>query len=411
VSGAYIGVDVGHSNVPQRHFDGLEVPPVVTSGLTGREFVLEAEDIGSLSIGSEVLFRHIPAGQVVAYALDPGGSGVTIRVFINSPYDAYVTSHTRFWQASGIDMSVDAGGVHVHTESVASIIEGGIAFQSFGAAGGPEAAADTRYPLYADEERAQHVPQSDGMPFVMYFQGSLRGLSAGAPVELRGIEIGEVTRLSIQYDRHAGMLRFPVQVELYPQRILGPAAAAGASAPADGRRLIDSMVAHGMRAQLKSGNLLSGGKYVSVDVRRDAPRDTVGWNADPPVFPTTAGALDEIQDSLGDLAKKLDRVPYRELSRRLIGATADLQSLLKRTDGLVGRIDRDLAPEAQATLQQARGALEDARSALAPGAPLSGDLAGTLVELTRAARSVQALADYLERHPEALIRGKPEDRP
>ena len=111
VSGAYIGLDVGHSSEPRRSFTGLEVPPIVTSGLPGREFVLHAEDIGSLNIGSTVFYRHIPAGEVVAYALDPGGASVTIKVFVNSPYDNYVTAASRFWQASGIDMSINAEGV------------------------------------------------------------------------------------------------------------------------------------------------------------------------------------------------------------------------------------------------------------------------------------------------------------
>ncbi|HTB27693.1 MAG TPA: MlaD family protein, partial [Steroidobacteraceae bacterium] len=130
VSGAYISVDVGHSTVPENHFTGLEVPPIVTSGLPGREYILHAADIGSLNIGSTVFYRHMPAGQVVAYALDPGGASVTVKVFINSPYDRFVTKDTRFWQASGVDMSIDSEGVKLHTESIASILEGGVAFQT-----------------------------------------------------------------------------------------------------------------------------------------------------------------------------------------------------------------------------------------------------------------------------------------
>jgi paraquat-inducible protein B len=128
VSGAFISVDVGHSAVKRRNFDGLEVPPIVTSDLPGREFILHAEDIGSLSVGSTVFYRHIDVGQVVAYALDPGGASVTIKVFIYKPYDSYVTPSTRFWQASGIDMSIDADGVKLRTESLTSILEGGVAF-------------------------------------------------------------------------------------------------------------------------------------------------------------------------------------------------------------------------------------------------------------------------------------------
>ncbi len=410
VSGAYIGVDVGHSAVAQRRFVGLDVPPIVTAGEPGREFVLHAEDIGSLNIGSVVLFRHIPAGQVVAYALDPGGKTVTIKVFINSPYDSFVTAKTRFWQASGIDMAVDSAGVHLRTESLASIIEGGIAFRPFGEIPAEESPADTPFRLFGDEERAQREPNTLARRFVMYFQGSLRGLSAGAPVTLRGIDIGEVKRVSIEYDSQAGELRFPVEVDLFTQRIHGHR---GAAAPAeeDDRTLIDSMVAHGMRAEIKSGNLLTGAKYVSVEVHKGAARERVGWDAQPPVFPTAPGAFDEIQDSLGDIAKKLDRVPFDQLSARLLTTLNQLEALLKRTDAVMQRVNDEIAPQVQATLAQARGAMQTAREALAPDAPLQNDLGATLLELSRAAKSVQALADYLERHPEALIRGKPKDAP
>src|ERR1700728_3350668 len=222
VSGAYISVDVGHSSVPARSFTGLEVPPIVTLGLPGREYVLHAKDIGSLSIGSTVYYRHIAAGQVVAYSLDPSGDSVTIKGFINSPYDQFVTHDTRFWQASGIDMSIDSEGVKLHTESLASILQGGVAFQPIkGAQPSPQSSEDSAFALYSDKERAMREPDTIAQTFVMYFQGSLRGLSVGAPVDLSGINIGEVKHLSVEYDRDAGVLRFPVEVDIFPQRIRG----------------------------------------------------------------------------------------------------------------------------------------------------------------------------------------------
>src|SRR5882757_9694954 len=223
VSGAYISVDVGRSTVERRSFDGLEVPPIVTYDLPGREFILHADDIGSLSVGSTVFYRHISAGQVVAYALDPGGASVTIKVFIYKPYDAYVTSSIRFWQASGVDMSISSEGVKLRTESLSSILEGGVAFQGLPTERPPAAvAADTAFALYTDQERALRQPDTEVRTFIMYFKGSLRGLSVGAPVDLRGITIGEVKSLSVEYESAGGTLRFPVEVDIFPQRIRGP---------------------------------------------------------------------------------------------------------------------------------------------------------------------------------------------
>jgi paraquat-inducible protein B len=415
VSGAYIDVDVGHSNLQRRQFTGLEVPPIVTAGLPGREFILHASDLGSLNISSPVFFRHMPAGQVVAYALEPNGASVTIKVFINSPYDTFVNSQTRFWQASGVDMSIDSEGVKLHTESLVSILQGGVAFQSADdTRTAPPAPADTAFDLYTDRERALREADIVAQTFIMYFQGSLRGLSVGAPVDLRGINIGEVKRLSVEYDRLAGELRFPVEVDIFPQRIRGRTRGPGRPRADDsgdigGHTMIDSMVAHGMRAELKTGSILTGQKYVAVDVKRGAARDHVDWDEHPPIFPTASGGLDEIQDSIGSIAEKLDKVPFDQISTRLVATMASLDQTLKSTDKLMRRVDDSIAPQVNATLKEAQEAMKNAKEALSQGAPLQSDLGTTLLELSRAAKSVSALADYLERHPESLLRGKPAD--
>jgi paraquat-inducible protein B len=411
VSGAYISVDVGRSSAERRDFDGLEVPPIVTADLPGREFVLHAEDIGSLSVGSTVFYRHISVGQVVAYTLDPGGASVTIKVFVYQPYDRYVTADTRFWQASGFDMSVNSDGVKLRTESLASILEGGVAFQSLPGTTATPAAADTPFTLFTDQERALRQKDTEVRTFIMYFSGSLRGLSAGAPVDLRGITIGEVKGLSVEYERDAGRLRFPVEVDIFPQRIRGlgrrgdrPTRLQSDTA---GRALLDSLVAHGMRAELKTGSLLTGQKYVALDFHTDLPRDHVGWDSSPPVFPTAAGALDEIQDSVVSIAKKLEKVPLDQIAARLMATMATLDDTLKNADRLVRQLDGTIAPQISDTLKEAQGAMKNAKEVLGQDAPLQSDLSATLLELSRAAKSVNALVDYLERHPEALLRGKP----
>ena len=415
VSGAYISVDVGHAAQKRDHYVGLEVPPIVTADLSGREFILHADDLGSLDIGSSVFYRHITAGQVVGYTLDAGGTGVTIKVFINSPFDVYVTGDTRFWQASGIDMSVNADGVKLRTESLASILEGGISFGTLSGPQTPRVAADTSFVLFSDQEHAMRPAESEIRTFVMYFGGTLRGLSAGAPVELHGIGVGEVRSMDVDYDENSGTLAFPVIVELYPQRLRGhqhPGRSEAAPASdTNSRALIDSLVAHGLRAELKTGNLLTGQKLVSLDMHSDVSKDKVSWSAQPPVFPTISSGLDDIQDSVGVIAKKLSKVPFEQLSARLMGAVASLDQTLKSADKLLHNVDSNLAPQVQSTLAEAQAALKNAKELLGQDAPLENDLGSTLLQVSRAAKSISALVDYLERHPESLLRGKPSGTP
>jgi paraquat-inducible protein B len=417
VSGAYISVDVGQAAKRSKYFVGLEVPPIVTADLPGREFVLNTEDLGSLNIGSLVFYRHMIAGQVVGYAMNPGGSGVTLTIFINAPFDSYVTAATRFWQASGIDMSINSDGVKLRTESLTSILQGGMAFQGLPGVEPSAVPADTAFILYPDQDRAMRPIDTETNTFVMYFKGSLRGLSAGAPVELHGIAVGEVRSVDLEYDPQAGALRFPVVVDLYPQRIRGrksvaPARSAAKKGPeSTSRALFDSLVAHGMRAELKVGNLLTGQQYVDLDMHSDAPAEKVWWNEQPSIFPTVSNGLDEIQDSIASIARKLNKVPFDQISYRLLSTMTTLDQTLKSTDQLMRHVDGNLAPQVEATLAEAREAMKNAKDLMAQDAPLQSDLSATLLQLSRAAKAVTALVDYLERHPESLLRGKPGDSP
>jgi len=413
VSGAYISVDVGHSSAKRDNFVGVEVPPIVTADLPGREFILHADDLGSLDIGSSVFYRHITAGQVVGYTLDPGGTGVTIKVFINSPFDMYVTDQTRFWQASGIDMSVNADGVKLRTESLASILEGGVAFGTLPGAPAAKVAPDTSFTLFNDQDRAMRPAETEVRPFVMYFGGTLRGLSAGAPVDLQGITVGEVKSVDVEYDQRLGLLAFPVVVDLYPQRLRGRTQRTerAGNGAINSRALIDSLVAHGLRAELKTGNLLTGQKFVSLEMHHDVPKEKVGWSQQPAIFPTISGSLEDIQDAVGVIAKKLSKVPFDQLSVRLMSAMNSLDQTLKSADQLLHNVDTNLAPQVQSTLAEAQAALRNAKELLGQDAPLENDLGSTLLQVSRAAKSISALVDYLERHPESLLRGKPAATP
>jgi paraquat-inducible protein B len=414
LSGAYIGVDIGRSTESERDFVGLEIPPIVTADLPGREFVLHGTEIGSLDVGAVVSFRRIAVGQVIAYQLDPDGKGVTFKIFVNAPYDQYVTDNTRFWHASGIDLSLDANGLKVETQSLVSLVEGGLAFQTPpDQAAGVPAAADATFRLFPNRDEAMQSPDSERRRFIVYFKDSLRGLSAGAPVDFHGIVAGEVRNIGVEYAAREGLFRFPVEIVIYPDRMRAHYVA-GSVRPETGdaanRVLVDRLVNSGMRAQLKSGNLLTGQLFVGLDFYADAPRAAVDWTHSPPVLPTINGGLGEIQDSLASILKKVDRIPLDQLSSELVLSLKALNKTLAETDQLVARINTDIAPEAKATLAEARRSLRSAQATLEGDAPLSADLREALRQISRSAQAVGGLADYLERHPESLIRGKPGDR-
>lgn len=135
LSGAYIGVDgptTPREGPPVYEFDGLEAPPEVTTDRAGKRYSLLTPDLGMLDIGSPVYYRRIPVGQVIGYQLNEDGRSVQVQVFIDAPYDRFVTTSTRFWNISGIDLSLSASGVSVKAGTLASVVAGGIAFTSPG---------------------------------------------------------------------------------------------------------------------------------------------------------------------------------------------------------------------------------------------------------------------------------------
>jgi len=418
LSGAYIGMDAGRNTSEKREFEGLDVQPAITADVPGREFTLVADDLGSLDIGSPIYLRRVPVGQVLAYTMMPDGRHIRFTIFITAPYDRFVSAHSRFWHASGVDVDLGAQGLRVQTQSMVSVLAGGVAFQDLpdpdNAPGTPpEAPERTQFTLYAQQSDALKLPDSQGFDYRLLFASSVRGLAVGAPVEYRGLPIGEVTRIAV--DGSGGEAnpepKIAVDVRVYPRRL----PTTNKSGPEDmtqddQRKRVDPMIRRGFRAQLKSGSLLTGQLYVSLDFVRNAPAAHIDWTATPPVLPTAPGSLDSLQDSLASVAKKLDAIPYDQLASDLHRSLADLDVTLKHADDLVQHLDTGVVPEAKSTLAEARKAVDDLRKTLGTVDQTVGPQAtNTLTELSKAAASIKGLADYLERHPESLLKGKPED--
>nr|WP_156117676.1 MlaD family protein [Collimonas arenae] len=406
LSGAYIGVDAGKSEARTHIFTGLEAPPAVTTDASGKQFVLHAADLGSLDIGSPVYYRRVQVGQVVAYQLDPNGRDITLRVFVNQPYDKLVTTDTRFWHASGFDIKLDASGLKVNTQSLATVLLGGVAFQASENANAAVAASEnTEFMLAGDQAEAMKAPDELAPSLaVLNFDQSVRGLSPGAPLDFRGIVVGQVRSIGIEYQRDKKIFRIPVVVELYPSRL-------GIS-PRDlenkeqARNIAETMNKRGMRAQLRTGNLLTGQLYVAFDFFPKAPPVNVSIDGPMPELATTPGTLDELQNKLGDIVSKVDKVPFEQIGQDLRTSMAGLEKLLNNADKLVDRLNGDVMPEVTAALQDAHKTLQAVNGTLSPNAPVQQDARRMMQELTRAATSLRTLTDYLERHPEAVIRGK-----
>jgi paraquat-inducible protein B len=411
LSGAYIGVDVGKADKSQRSFTGLEVPPAIQIDTPGREYALHSDDLGSLDVGSPVFFRRLQVGQVKSYELDKDGKGVSLKVFVKEPYDKYVTTNTRFWNASGIDLTLDSGGIKLQTQSMVSIMLGGIAFGTpADSSERPAAAADREFSLFGDRVEAMKNPETEIIKVAMMFKESVRGLAPGAPLDFRGIDIGEIRSIYADIDPVSKEVIIMAEANLYPERLRARTRGHVAlkdkigAAQASSENMLDLLVEKGLRGKLQTGNLLTGQLYVALEFVPHAPKMRIDHSQTPPLLPTIPSSMQALQQSLASIIKKVDGMPLEQIG-------TNLEQTLKNASALMKRLETELTPEATKALAEASQTLKSMERLLATEAPLQQDAREAMRELTRTAQAFRVLADYLERHPEALLRGKQEDQP
>ncbi|HPX81945.1 MAG TPA: MlaD family protein, partial [Syntrophales bacterium] len=428
LSGNYIGIEAGKSKEKEKVFVGLDTPPIITGADPGRQFVLKAEDLGSLGYGSPVYYRRLNVGQVIAYDLAKDGKTMEIKIFVNSPYDKYVTTATRFWEASGIDVSMGVKGLLVRTQSLASVLAGGIAFETppYSQAG-EQAAENAVFTLFESQEAATTKHEMKDDPFILVFDESIRGLSVGAPLTYMGLEIGEVKKIGIHYDRDSYTFKPYALVSYYEERFFSQVDekdkdAAVRDHPAKAwqedqgtQKLIDK----GMRAQLRLGNIVTGQLYIALDYFPRAPKVQVDWTKSPPRLPVMPSGMAEFQMKVTGILDKIDKIPFDDIGKETKTALNGLDQTLKDARKLLGRIDAEVVPEAKAAMENLKRAVAAAERVLAntdktlvgPDAPATQELREALQEVSRAARAVRVFVEYMDKHPEALISGKAKEKP
>jgi paraquat-inducible protein B len=417
LSGAYIGMEPISDGKRKREFVGLEQAPVVTQDDPGRYFTLISDRLGSVQRGTPVYFRQIKVGEVVDYELQDDGR-IRTRIFVAAPNDQRIKLNTRFWNAGGIEFNLTAEGISFNMESLTSLAVGGIAFDTSVGLGSPEEAPpDHVFTMYASE-RDSRTPQYDLKEYyVLYFDQSVRGLKPGAPVEFRGFKMGQVVDIGLEWDEEARRINMPVLIEVEPERFWQ---ATGTSVKEDIG--LQASVDAGFRAQLQSGNLLTGAKLVGLDFFPNAEPVKIETRDGRPIFPTVPSPGGAIAQDVSSIVRKLDQLPLDQIGadlastadgvNRLVNSPDMQQALKSLTDALEQfkvlsvQLGTEVGPSVTRTLQETERTVASVRRLVDEDSATTRETQRLLIELGEAARSIRDMADYLERHPEALLRGK-----
>jgi paraquat-inducible protein B len=428
LSGSFIEIEPGQG-APQALFVGLESPPVVNADEAGKQITLMSRRLGSIDRGSLVHYQGIVAGEVLGYEMANDYRSVLIHAFVKPPFDRLIRSNTRFWSASGLDLSVGPDGMRVKTESLQALLFGGIAFDTpDGQEAGPDDIAGLVFTLHDDQKSIQDQAFSARIRYVLFFEDSVRGLTVGAPVEFKGIKVGSVIDVRLEYDEKSSGFRIPVVVELEPERILER----GERMKKAPREAFQALVKRGLRARLQTGNLLTGQLFVDLDMQPKVPIRLVGAGRTEPELPTVQGNFEQMTAQVKGIVDKLDKVDIvsigAELQSTLKGTAAvanspgleksiaDLGASLASLRSIMRKVD-DRAEPVTANLEQALAAARDAlekskatmaavEGVLSPDSPMHGSTVRMTQELAATARSLRGLVELLERSPQSLLFGR-----
>jgi paraquat-inducible protein B len=430
LSGSYVGMLPGaEAGKPQRTFTGSEDPPVLQANVPGHTFSLRANHLGSISVGSPVYFRDLEVGEILGWDIADMARSVTIQAFVRAPYDRYVTSDTRFWNASGVSVKLGGAGVELQLESLRALLLGGIAFTTPDEPGTTMSADNHVFPLFQNQEAADAASYSRKIQLVSYFPGSVRGLGPGSEVTMHGLVIGHVTSVELKYDPAKDAIVVPVRYNVEPERIVG----VGNKVFASTQDAVEEVLRHGLRASLESASLITGQQMVTLDFVHDAPPAPVTMEGEDFVLPTTGGGgLASLQASATTLLEQVSAIPFKQIGDNLDGilratnslsndpqmrkSLADLSATLANAKELLEHIDAstskalrqlpDITAGMEKTLTNVNKVMLSFDNGYGGNTQFSRDVERLLVQLNDAVRSIRSLADLLARHPEALIKGR-----
>ncbi|SFS06093.1 PqiB family protein [Yoonia litorea] len=391
------------ADVQQYEFTGLETPNLTRASQRGTSVVLRADDGGSIAAGAPVLHKGIEVGYLEEPELSFDGRQVVVSAFIESPYDRRLTTATRFWDTSGFSVSFGANGVSLNVNSLASLIEGGIAFDTL-VSGGSPINEGHRFDIYDDRQAARESlfsdPNEEVLRIAVLFEETVSGLTSGAEVRLQGIRVGEVSDLNaiVVGEGERAQVRLQAVLDIEPSR-LGMEGTANADTALI---LLSDLVARGLRARMVTGNILAGTLDIELVQVPDALPAIINLTSGEfPVIPTTESQISDVAATAEGLLARVNALPVEELLDSAISLMGSVERLVNddatraTPEALVALLDET---RSLVTSQDVQSIPSEMRVMLAEIEQLIGDAneSGLIADLDVALASVTQAADNIE---------------
>lgn len=417
ISGAYIALEpgVGGAEKKNARFVGLEQPPVTPAGVPGLRLTLLADRGGKAEVGAPMLYLGNEVGRVERSVFDPASGRVALKAFIKEDYAGLVTEHTRFWLDNVVEVEVGADGFKLKMPSLASIVTGGITFGvPAGVDHGMPVDNNISFTLYNDEAAAVESAFESAGEMLLLFDQSIRGLAVGAPVEFRGLPVGRVSGISFQHAPKGSEHLVPVVIQLnkylledqFPKDLRD-----------EGRVGLKRAVQKGLRASLKSGNLLTGQLFVELDYYESSNIADIRMEGDMIVLPTVESGIQLLEGKMVALLNKLENLDVEGVLAKIGEAAEEGRGALQRSEAVLEEardavaairvvVEDDSFSRLPGDLRETLAELRTTLEGMGPNSRAYGDLRRTMDELRSAARSIERMAATIDDKPNSLIFGK-----
>lgn len=446
LSGAYIELQPGKAAVQKYYYELLDSPPIAPADAPGVRVTLLSDDATALAVGDPVLYHGYAVGTVETSNFVAEQGHMTYQLFIRAPYDALVTENVRFWQASGMALDVSAQGVRVELASIATLLSGGVHFDVLeGWPVGDKVASNSEFQLFKNQKAIKEGLYTEYNEYLLFFDESIRGLTAGAPLEYKGVRIGTVAMAPYFFNMDnpldvAFKKGIPVLVRVEAGRLAGEMSLKKLA------QELETAVQHGLRAVLKTGSLLTGALYIEL-VQTDAVIETPQvkvevpaladaeqsekvevTTAEPPAFssegfvpapftladhaglkimPTAPSGLANIEQKVLQVLDKVNSLPVEDVLAQSSATLLQSEKMLKNAEQLIQSLDQLVQDKSvqqlPADIQQSLTELRKTLAGFSPGSPAYERLNGNLQSMDQLLRDLQPVIKTMNSQSNSLI--------
>ncbi len=336
LSGVYIegswDTQIGQA---ETRFQGASQTPLIRPGKSGLQLAFRTSATGTLTDNAPILFRGIEVGRVGKAQIARGGTFAIVEALIYEEHRSLVNSSTRFWDTSGFSVSIGPGGAEIDFSSLATLVGGGITFDTF-VSGGARVQDGQVFEIFPDRGTARNsvfsASEVDPLRISVIFDENVSGLATGAPVELSGLKIGEVETLGgvIDNDQFGdSRVRLNATLLVQPARLGLPDQVTAENALS----FLQERVENGLRARLASASLLTGGlKVEMVEVPDAEPARLIMTENEIPVMPTTKSEVSDTAATVEGVFTRINNLPIEELLNSAIDFLGAAEALISDED-------------------------------------------------------------------------------